>query len=212
MLDIGCGDGQFLEFLERQGYRNARGVEPDGLRRANARVRGLNVFSSLSEAMGPDTRPASVATIWHVLEHVTQPVTFLRQCEEGLSASGLAIVSVPNQSSWQTRLFGIYSAYPDYGRHVWYHDPSYINWLQTEFPEFGFERVRDLNFEYEIFSWIDSVISFALRRVNVVHRSLKKGEGSVTARVLVAATSVLLLPAAAFLASCLSLCAGGEAL
>jgi glucose-1-phosphate cytidylyltransferase len=49
------------------------------------------------------------------------------ECTDWLSPSGVMIISVPNQASLQTRLFGFYSAYPDYGRHVWYHTSDYLD-------------------------------------------------------------------------------------
>jgi SAM-dependent methyltransferase len=43
IADVGCGDGQFLEFLSMRGYSKIIGIEPDAVRAFNARKRGLAV-------------------------------------------------------------------------------------------------------------------------------------------------------------------------
>lgn len=208
VLDAGCGDGQFLEFLSNRGYRNIIGVEPDEVRLANALARGIRAFRSLSEAKEVSAiEEFTVINLWQVLEHIPQPAVLLREYASSLATGGLMIISVPNQDSLQTKLFGFYSAYPDYGRHIWYHDRSFVSWLREELPECEISVLSDLNFEYEIFAWIDSTVSFVLKRQNVVHKIMKKGEGGALVRLVVGAVSVLLLPFSV-VASCASLAAG----
>jgi SAM-dependent methyltransferase len=208
IVDAGCGDGQFLEFLQRLGYCHVIGIEPEPERLRHARARKVPVVPSKAAA---ETRlggplAADIVIVWHVLEHVPQPLDFLRNYGACLKSGGMIIVSVPNQQSIQTRLFGYFSAFPDYGRHLWYHDRSYVEWLRTQLP-FHVAVLRDFNFEYEIFSWVDSIASAAMRRQNAVHKALKKGEGSSAWHLAMVAVSLLLLPAAAVL-SCLSLASG----
>jgi hypothetical protein len=64
----------------------------------------------------------------------------------------------------------------------------------------------DFNFEYEIFAWVDSIVSYVVRKQNFAHRTLKKGEGSLLAKCVTAFAAVVLLPFA-FALSCLSLAA-----
>ena len=44
IADVGCGDGQFLEFLSARGYDRIFGIEPDQVRARNARQRNVPVF------------------------------------------------------------------------------------------------------------------------------------------------------------------------
>lgn len=197
-LDIGCGDGQFLSFLKQSGYSQLTGIEPDPARAGNARKRGLPIYPSLDEARahGAQVDGVQLMTVWQVLEHVNQPIPFLRAYAPLLAPDGVMLVSVPNQKAAQTRIFGKYSAYPDYGRHVWYHDASYLQFLRSQLPGYDVSILRDRNYEYEIFAWVESAVSAAVRDPCFVNRTLKKGEGGPARKLATALASGALLPAA----------------
>ena len=209
IADIGCGDGQFLEFLKVRGYDHVAGIEPDALRARNARKRGVPVFASREEAesAGLLKEPAEILFVWHVLEHIERPAEFIEEYSRWLAPSGVMVISVPNQGSIQTRLFGYFSAYPDYGRHIWYHTTDYLNWFVQNAPGLDAKILRDRNYEYEVFSWVDSIASAITRRQNFVHKALKKGEGGPMCGLLPRWRRLCLLPVATVLAP-LSLHAG----
>ena len=188
IADIGCGDGQFLEFLKGRGYDHVAGIEPDALRARNARKRGVPVFASRKEAesAGLLKEPAEILFVWHVLEHIERPAEFIEEYSRWLAPSGVMVISVPNQGSIQTRLFGYFSAYPDYGRHIWYHTTDYLNWFVLNAPGLDAKILRDRNYEYEVFSWVNSIASAITRRQNFVHKALKKGEGGPIVRLAAA--------------------------
>jgi SAM-dependent methyltransferase len=202
IADIGCGDGQFLEFLKARGYDHIAGIEPDALRARNARKRGVPVFASRAEAesAGLLKQSTEIMFVWHVLEHIERPAEFIKEYSRWLAPSGVMVISVPNQGSIQTRLFGYFSAYPDYGRHIWYHTTDYLNWFVPNAPGLDAKILRDRNYEYEVFSWVDSIASAIVRRQNFVHKALKKGEGGPLLRLAAASLALCLLPVAAVLA------------
>ncbi len=202
IADIGCGDGQFLEFLNRRGHGHIAGIEPDALRARNARKRGVPVFASREEAesAGLLKEPVEVLFAWHVLEHIERPADFIDEYSRWLAPSGVMVISVPNQGSVQTRLFGYFSAYPDYGRHIWYHTGDYLNWFAQNAPALDAKILLDRNYEYEVFSWVNSLASAITRRQNFVHRTLKKGEGGQMQRLAAASMAMCLLPLALVLA------------
>ncbi len=202
VADIGCGDGQFLEFLKDRGYDRIAGIEPDALRARNARKRGVPVFTSREEAesAGLLKEPVEVLFVWHVLEHIEQPADFVDEYSRWMAPSGVMVISVPNQRSAQTRLFGYFSAYPDYGRHLWYHSADYLGWFAQNASGLDAKILLDRNYEYEIFSWVDSIASAITRRQNFVHKALKKGEGGPMRRLAAASMALCLLPLALLLA------------
>ena len=202
IADIGCGDGQFLEFLKARGYDHVVGIEPDSLRARNARTRGVPLYASRdeAEAAGLLKEAAEVLFVWQVLEHIERPADFVEEYARWLAPSGVMVISVPNQASAQTRLFGYLSAYPDYGRHIWYHTKDYLNWFARNVPALEARVLRDGNYEYEIFSWVDSIASAITRQQNFVHRALKKGEGGPMRRLGAAFMAMGLLPLAVLLA------------
>jgi len=202
IADIGCGDGQFLEFLKARGYDCAFGIEPDQVRARNVQLRNVPVFPNRedAEASGYFQTAVDLMFVWHVIEHVDRPAEFLAEYAKWLAPSGRMVISVPNQASLQTMLFGYFSAFPDYGRHIWYHKPNYIDWFARNFPGFKIERMRNWNFEYEVFSWVDSMASMITRQQNFFHRAIKKGEGPIRRRLAAAAMGLALLPIAGLLA------------
>jgi hypothetical protein len=150
--------------------------------------------------------------VWHVLEHIARPADFLKEYARWLTPSGAVVISVPNQASAQTRLFGYFSAYPDYGRHIWYHTKDYLNWFLQNAPGLDATLLPDGNYEYEIFSWIDSIASAITRRQNFIQRALKKGEGGPMLRLAAALMAMCLLPVAVLLSPLSILSGSGSTL
>lgn len=97
-LDIGCSSGLLLETFRSAYDCIAAGIEPGKDYRAHARLRGLDVFESL-EALGDVTDPVQFGLISmaHVLEHIPDPVGYLRCLRETwLAPGGLLLLEVPN--------------------------------------------------------------------------------------------------------------------
>ena len=214
IADIGCGDGQFIEFLKSRNYKNVCGIEPDKARAQNARLRGVPVFSTREDAENGVLFEGGldIMFVWQVLEHIEQPIDFISSYVQWLAPSGALVISVPNQGSLQTRLFGYFSSYPDYGRHIWYHKKDYCEWLSESFQGFVVTPLRDRNYEYEIFSWVDSIASAITRQQNFVHKAVKKRRGGVARRAFAIALAVCILPVAFVLAPISLFCGCGSTL
>ena len=105
LLDIGCGNGQFLDRMRQLGWEVV-GVEPDELAVSVARERyGLEVFQgSLEEAKFPD-RHFDAITMNHVIEHVPDPIGLLKECRRVLRPGGKLVVVTPNIKSVGRRMF-----------------------------------------------------------------------------------------------------------
>ncbi len=105
LLDVGCGGGLFLERMRSLGWRVV-GVDPDARAVEVARtVRGLDVRLGTLEAQRfPDGRFDAVASS-HVIEHVHDPLAFLRECARVTKPGGRVVMVTPNiQSSSRRRL------------------------------------------------------------------------------------------------------------
>jgi 2-polyprenyl-3-methyl-5-hydroxy-6-metoxy-1,4-benzoquinol methylase len=91
ILDFGCGTGGFLLFARGVSSRVV-GIEIESRLQLRFQKEGLDVFSNIDEVTGD----FDIITLFHVLEHVPDPVTLLKQLAEKLNKAGYLIVEVPN--------------------------------------------------------------------------------------------------------------------
>lgn len=89
ILEIGCGNGFFLEEARARGYRDPRGVEPSlaAVECARPDIRSRIVRA----AMGPGVFPAAsfdVICLFQVLDHVFDPAGLLAACLDLLKPGG----------------------------------------------------------------------------------------------------------------------------
>jgi len=118
LLDIGCGNGDFLLWMERQGME-CFGVEPGFEAWKQATKRNLNVFNTtLEEAFFPNNY-FDVITSNHVLEHVPEPTSQLFEMKRVLKRKGTILISVPNLRSLDYFVLGERFEEIDCPRHLY---------------------------------------------------------------------------------------------
>lgn len=92
-LEIGSASGFFLQAL-RDRVRSVKGVEPNSEQRAFANKRGLSTQADLA---GAGHGAFDVVLLYYVLEHVKDPVAFLKGIRPLLAgASSRLVIEVPN--------------------------------------------------------------------------------------------------------------------
>jgi SAM-dependent methyltransferase len=103
-LDIGCGCGEMIYLLEREGFANTTGVDLDSTQLAEARrhVRGLLVAADALEFLGgcPSASIDFVSAV-NFLEHLPKDVLLngLREIRRVLRPGGTLVAMVPNAVS-----------------------------------------------------------------------------------------------------------------
>jgi SAM-dependent methyltransferase len=119
LLDVGCGSGDFLAFVQAAGRWKISGLEPNAAAARAAREgRGLNVkIGQLPDATLP-ARSFDVITLWHVLEHVPNPAVVLADVRRLLKPEGVLIVGVPLGDSVEANWFKANWAGYDVPRHL----------------------------------------------------------------------------------------------
>lgn len=90
-LDIGCGRGLVLKAASNRGW-DVIGVETDPISREAALKRGLHVAADIRE-IGVQF---DLVMAWHVLEHVTDPISFLKAAFERVKPGGVFAMQVPS--------------------------------------------------------------------------------------------------------------------
>ncbi|MBA3414964.1 MAG: class I SAM-dependent methyltransferase, partial [Chloroflexia bacterium] len=142
VLDIGCGNGDFLRFLKRRGWEVA-GTDFSAEAAALARAKGIPVHrGDLASAAFPD-RAFDVVTLWHVVEHLPHPHRELDEVERILRDDGLLVIEVPNSDCPTRRLCGTAWRQLDVPRHLQHFTPET---LAAMLARSGFAVVRRQDF------------------------------------------------------------------
>lgn len=98
LLDVGCATGGFLDEAKKDGW-DCTGVELSQHAVDIARDEfGLNVFRD--DIMSPQLQPGfGLIAMWHVLEHMIDPLAALVRARELLVPGGFLLVELPNWDS-----------------------------------------------------------------------------------------------------------------
>ncbi len=138
VLDLGCGDGELLEFLVRQKGVKGRGIELSETGVLACVRRGLSVRQgNLQEGLAdyPD-RSFDFTVLSQTLPFLDDPEMILR---EMLRVGHKAVVSFPNWGYWRCRLHllltGRIPQAPDLPQ-SWHQKPRWQAFTITDFAQF----------------------------------------------------------------------------
>lgn len=104
LLDIGCGNGDFLFVARRLGYR-AQGLDIDPEAAEAGRSAGLDIRVGKVPESGLTREKFDQITLSHVIEHLHNPVSALREIHSLLKTGGRIWISCPNIDSEGHHLF-----------------------------------------------------------------------------------------------------------
>lgn len=96
VMDVGAGGGEFLYMGRRLGHR-VRGVEPnDGYARYAREALGLPIQTGFYQDMQVDPSSLDLLTLFHVVEHLENPLDAISTCAAWLKPGGFLVIEVPN--------------------------------------------------------------------------------------------------------------------
>ncbi|MEO0152073.1 MAG: class I SAM-dependent methyltransferase [candidate division WOR-3 bacterium] len=95
VLDIGCGDGKFLEFLKKQYNCYVVGVD---IVKLNENIKIYNNIDEIDESF-------DIITLWHYIEHDENPIKTIEKCYNLLNKSGIMIIETPKYPSIGFKIF-----------------------------------------------------------------------------------------------------------
>jgi 2-polyprenyl-3-methyl-5-hydroxy-6-metoxy-1,4-benzoquinol methylase len=138
ILEIGCGDGNFVYHLQQQGYTNVRGVDYSAeLIEAGRRLGIADLHQAdLSQFLSENQTPFDAIVAKDVIEHFTKEEAFatLELISKNLRDGGRFILQVPNGQG----LFYASVFYGDFTHEVAYTESS----LSQLALNTGFKRAR----------------------------------------------------------------------
>ena len=100
MLEVGCSWGKFMDVARSRGWK-VSGVELSEKSSAWARNElHLDVFTGkLEDSSFVGSHAFDLVVSWHVIEHVPEPLSFLRACRSCLRPGGYLVLKTPNVAS-----------------------------------------------------------------------------------------------------------------
>ncbi len=147
VLDIGCGDGELLQFLKHSKNVDGRGLEISQMQVSKTLSKGISVIQGDAEndlTFYPDHN-FDYAILSQTLQATHRPKEILR---EMLRIADYAIVSLPNFANIKNRLHLLFKGTMPVNKNIpyqWYDTPN-IHFCSIE----DFENLcRELNFTVE---------------------------------------------------------------
>jgi len=136
ILEIGSGDGFFLESIKNYGYE-AIGIEISSPRRKRSKkITNAKILDfDFSEGI-PDISKVDAIVMFHVLEHINKPEQFLRNISKLLKSNGKMIAEVPNFDDFQNKTNRAYREWQFQKAHIHYFVPKI---LRNVFSRAGFK-------------------------------------------------------------------------
>lgn len=116
ILDIGAGTGEFLNYCKKKGWK-VDGVEPNSSARKLALEKGVKIHEKLAELSAASF---DVISMWHVLEHLPDLESEIRNINSLLKEDGILLIAVPNFKSYDAQYYKEFWAAYDLPRHLWH--------------------------------------------------------------------------------------------
>ena len=107
LLEIGCGNGFFLECALESGFRDVRGIEPshEAVNKATSTLRERIVRDIMRPGIF-EAEQFDVICMFHIFDHIPDPNQLLLECLRILKPGGFVLALNHNVRSWSTRLLG----------------------------------------------------------------------------------------------------------
>jgi methionine biosynthesis protein MetW len=141
VLDLGCGEGDLLHYLEKKRQVVGTGIERVESRVAHAIEKGLTVLHGdiNTEILDYADHSFDYVILSQTLQQVYEPASLL---QELLRVGRRGIVSFPNFSHWRIRLQLLFSGYAPISEQLpyeWYDTPNIRVITLKDFRKFSKE-------------------------------------------------------------------------
>ncbi|MFI5260390.1 MAG: class I SAM-dependent methyltransferase [Candidatus Paceibacteria bacterium] len=138
-IDVGCGTGGLLDQV-KSSAKSTSGVEPQKYAREELEKLGYAMYPALS---GAPKESADVVSLFHVFEHLTEPLTALKEVHQVLRPEGTLILEVPHARDVLLKLEA-FKAFSLWSEHLVLHTKAS---LKTYLETAGFRDIRIEGFQ-----------------------------------------------------------------
>jgi len=173
VLDVGCGSGDFLAALGKCGDFGLYGVElPGGSAERAAMRKNINLTVGTIADANYAPEYFDLITMCHVFEHLTEPRKTLEIVHRVLKPDGRFVLSVPNISSVQAKIFGPNWLHLDPPRHLFLMPEESFDKAAREL---GFVIVgrRYFSLKQNPYGFIQSMLNCLFAQRDILYERLK---------------------------------------
>ena len=187
LLDIGCGNGFFLEEARNMGIKYIYGIEP-GVASVKNAPKWLQkcIKIGLFEKNTYKSNTFDVITCFHTLDHVLDPNKFLHGVNSALKKDGKALFIVHDTDGLSVKLFGEKSPIFDI-EHIYLFNKKNLSLLFKK-NKFKVVETFDIKNNYPIKYWvrmsplpkkIKNIVMDFLEKVNLANFPLSLRAGNI---------------------------------
>jgi|TARA_B100001093_G_scaffold518727_1_gene604654 2-polyprenyl-3-methyl-5-hydroxy-6-metoxy-1,4-benzoquinol methylase len=139
-LDIGTGSGGILDALKNISSK-CHSVEPNKIMRGKLKQAGYKVFKSSKEA---NKNYYDVITMFHVFEHLTDPIKELKDVKKLLKKNGVLIIEVPHANDFLIKSLNLkeFKNFTFWSEHLILHVKKSLNCF---IKSAGFKIMKNVN-------------------------------------------------------------------
>jgi len=173
ILDIGCGNGNFLMSFRKFGNYSLFGIEREGNSATRAlRHTEINLTIGSLENSQFEKNTFDLITLIHVFEHLTEPRKTMDIINKIIKPGGILVMSFPNIASWQSKMFKGNWLHLDAPRHLFFFDPKAFADLMKKN---GFTIIQSsyASTEQNPFGMVQSLLNCILKKKDVLFERLK---------------------------------------
>ena len=133
ILDIGCGNGDFLLAMKGAGY-DVWGIEPsrDSQRYCNEQLKGRIFYNTLEDTK-LEQETFDIITMFHSLEHVYNLDGLFKGINRILKNDGIIFICVPDTDFFESKLFGPYYYNLEAPRHLYFFTKNSLSMLLDKY-------------------------------------------------------------------------------
>lgn len=152
ILDLGCGNGSFL-YSVSSVFKKVYGSEYNqyAVKIAKSKVRDMIV---ISEELHNIKEKFDVITMWHVLEHISNPMSYLNDVRNIMHKNSVLIIEVPNSSSFNFMIFKANYQWISLPEHLFFYNEMSLKYLlkakELEIEDVFYPRMFPLLFSHHL--------------------------------------------------------------
>ena len=139
VLEIGSGHGFFLEIMKTNGFDIIGYDISKEKRKYSKKVTDVPVYDiNINEKISMDDK-FDIVVLFHTLEHITEPITLLKNIKKLLKPKGKILIEVPNSDDFHLKLNKFYKEFYWERAHIHYFSPKI---LKNVIHKGGFKNIR----------------------------------------------------------------------